>query len=87
MRLSFLMHSIKTKSSKQASFKLDDMTFYTGKYIVKGHTVTHFIQNASSSDYYNKKLVRKIELLTDNNLVLSLNQANTNFVLKWQRVG
>ena len=74
-------------NSKQPSFKLDDMTFYTGKYQVKGNKVIHFTQNGSSPDYYNKKLVRQIDLLTAKKLVLSLKQKGNSIVVKWDRVG
>jgi hypothetical protein len=78
---------MKTNDSKQPSFKLDDMTFYTGKYVVKGNNVIHITQNGSGPDYYDKKLLRKIDLLTDNELVLSLKQEGNLIVLKWDRVG
>lgn len=78
---------MKNINSSDPSFKLEDMTFYTGKYRVEGNKVIHLTENGSSPAYFKKKLERHIDLLTDKKLILSLNQKGSHIIVKWDRVG
>ena len=81
------INCMKSTNSNEPSFNMQDMTFYIGKYTMNGNEVIHHVQNASDRNYYGKNLVRKLQVINKNQLVLIVKGKNENLVrLKWLRL-
>lgn len=74
-------------NTNQPSFSKQDITFYMGTYSIKKDSVTHHVLNANSENMYGKNLLRKIQIIDNNNINLTLKNKNNNLLrLKWKKI-
>jgi hypothetical protein len=62
-----------------------NMLFYPGQYEVDGSDISHKVTNSSIAPFVGKTLLRHIEMLSADALVLSGTSSGVPFVIKWQR--
>lgn len=81
------INCMKSESNLNPNFNSENITFYMGRYLIKGNKVLHVVQNSSDPAYYGKKLEREIIVLNNNEIILLVNARGGNFVqLKWRRM-
>jgi len=80
------LNCMQEKNPKIASFKKQDITFYTGTYSLKNNIIFHHILNSSSPNLYGRTVKRNLQILNDNEIILLLENKDKNPVrIIWKK--